>query len=122
MATVKCSLSKGLKLGDVYQKEVTLRELSAADIIEASEASEKMVQTMDGPVLIQSPARMGIELLSRQIDHIGAIKSPITTSMLGKLSADDLNILQHHANALDDLVAKEIASRGRDDAVSSGTA
>jgi len=114
MAKVEVTLQKGLMLGDKPQTIAVLHDLDAAQIIAAAEASEKLVETPDGPALVQSPARMGAELLSRQIECIGDIPGPISLSMLGKLSREDLARLQEKADTMDDAVAEVISSRGRD--------
>ncbi len=120
MARVEVTLQKGLLLDEKPQTLAVLRDLTAADIIEAAEASEKMVQTDDGPILVQSPARMGTELLGRQIEKIGDIPGPLSTSMIGKLSKDDLILLQEKAELLDDAIAEDISNRGRDDPAIAG--
>jgi len=115
MARVEVQLSKGLKLEEQAQTIAVLRELTAGDIIAASEAAEKLVQTVDGPMLVKSPARMGIELLTRQIESIGDIPAPISVNMLGMLCEEDLALLQGKADELDDAVAEAVNNRGRDD-------
>jgi len=115
MAKVEVQLSKGLKLGEQTQTLAVLRELTAGDIIAASEAAEKLVQTVDGPMFVQSPARMGIELLALQVERVGDIPAPISVNMLSMLCEEDLALLQDKADELDDAVAEAVSDRGRDD-------
>ena len=115
MAEVEVPLNTGLKSEGKRQKLAVLRSLAGADVLDAAEASEKLVQTNEGPVLVQSPARMGSELLRRQIKCVGTIPGPFSRSLLGKLSPEDLALLQEKAEDLDLAVAEDISRRGRDD-------
>ncbi|EJS83215.1 hypothetical protein AAUPMB_21767, partial [Pasteurella multocida subsp. multocida str. Anand1_buffalo] len=50
-------LQTGLMFGDEPQTEVTLRELTTGDLLDAEVAAERMVMSPDGvPVLVKSPA------------------------------------------------------------------
>ncbi|EJI0962862.1 TPA: hypothetical protein LZR68_005262, partial [Escherichia coli] len=88
--------SGGLKLKDglpfgtgdetEMQYDVTLRELTAGDLIDAQAAAEKLVMSKEGPVLVSSPSRMGLEMLRRQIASVGCIKGPLSLALMRKLS------------------------------------
>ncbi|MEE9357467.1 phage tail assembly protein [Candidatus Vondammii sp. HM_W22] len=115
------TLKHGLKQGDDTLVEATLRELSAGDIIDAREASEKLVMTPDGPGLVVSPTLLGAELLRRQIARIGNLQGPIDLVQLKRLHPEDLNRLQDKADELDEAVfaaaaMEGLSTRGRDDA------
>ena len=114
-------LPDGLKLNGVPQRKATLKKLTAMDVIEASEASEKLVHAAEGPMLVVSPSRMGAEVLARQIDRIGDIPGPFSASVFGKLSPADMDALQAAAESLDEAVAKEVSRRGRDDPAGAGS-
>ncbi|MBU1611929.1 MAG: phage tail assembly protein [Proteobacteria bacterium] len=118
MAQITITLFTGLKVGEEMLKDVTMRDVTAGDIIEANEESEKAVITTDGPQLVMSPTLVGLNVLRRQIVSIGNIKGPISISELKKLTPHDLNQLQVQADAMDDAVAaeiigKEMTKRGR---------
>lgn len=95
--------SGGLKLKDglpfgtgdetEMQYDVTLRELTAGDLIDARAAAEKLVMSKEGPVLVSSPSRMGLEMLRRQIASVGCIKGPLSLALMRKLSVDDFQRL-----------------------------
>ena len=116
MARIDVTLQKGLKAGDVPQLKAVLKDLTASEIIEAAEESEKAVYAPDGQLtLVHSPARMGVELLCRQIVNIGSINGPFDRSLLGKLSSADFAALQDKADELDVAEMKALNKRGRDD-------
>ncbi|ATG74326.1 hypothetical protein AN401_11745 [Zobellella denitrificans] len=96
------------------QYRVELRELTAGDIIEAEEASEKLMLGPNGPVLVSSPARMGTELLRRQVKRVGKLQG-LSLGQLKSLHPDDLELLNAQVVARDALLAREIADRGRAD-------
>lgn len=96
------------------QYRVELRELTAGDIIEAEEASEKLMMGPNGPVLVSSPARMGFELLRRQVARVGKLQG-LSLAQLKSLHPDDLERLNAQVAARDTLLAREIADRGRAD-------
>ncbi|WP_299733986.1 phage tail assembly protein [uncultured Endozoicomonas sp.] len=110
-------LKDGMTIGQGSETEthrhVILRQLGAADVMDAMEASERVVPTPDGYQLVSSPARMGLELLRRQVKKLGVMNGPLSLEDLRRLSSDDLSLLQAHVEALDTATAKEIESRGR---------
>lgn len=120
MAQVNVTLTHGLKLDEKPQLEAVLRSVTAGDIIEAGEESEKVVFTADGPVLVQSPTLTGAHLLRRQVVKIGEIPGPLTLGQLKKLDPEDFQALQAAAATLDAASVKaassEVTQRGRDDA------
>lgn len=75
------------------QYDVTFRELTAGDIIDAQLASERVVETKAGPQLVSSPSQMGLEMLRRQIAKVGVINGPLSLLMLKKLSQRDFHRL-----------------------------
>lgn len=101
------------------QYDVTFRELTAGDIIDAQLASERVVETRSGPQLVSSAAQMGFELLRRQIGSIGCIKGPLSMVMLKKLSPLDFERLSIASEMKDSAAAAKLAAeRGRVAAVS----
>ncbi|MEJ1402578.1 MAG: phage tail assembly protein [Candidatus Sedimenticola sp. (ex Thyasira tokunagai)] len=122
---ISVTLKHGLKQGDDTLMVATLRELSAGDIIEAREASEKLVMTPDGPSLVVSPTLLGAELLRRQIARIDNLQGPLDLVQLKRLNPEDLNQLQDKADELDEAVfaaaaMEGLSDRGRDDAAGAG--
>ena len=119
--TVK--LIDGLPFGEKddvqMQYDVTLRELTAGDLIDAQVASEKVVMTKEGPVLVSSPALMGLELLRRQIERVGCINGPLSLALIKKLSQQDFQRLSIVAEMRDEVLAASMSNaRGRVAAVS----
>ena len=122
MAATVVTLIHGLRVGESVLREAELRELTAGDILDAQDSAEKLVQTAAGPQLVASPARVGVELLRRQIVRIGAdrdaVAGPISLGEIRKLHPDDLELLQRTAAQLDAATAAEtghsVAKRGRD--------
>lgn len=123
MATISVQLQKGITVGEKVFKEAMLREPTAMDVIEATEASERIVMVPQGmdddgrpvmePQLVASPTMVGVNVLRRQIVSIGDFKAPIDDLLFQKLSPTDLNILQREALKLEK-ASLEVAQRGRD--------
>lgn len=116
MDQIKFDLKHGLKVGEDVLKEVTLREVNAGDIIKATEESEKLVfaqvaKDKTEPMLVTSPALMGINILRRQIASIGNLSGPVELSLFEKLSGDDLDLLQTKAEELETAALAETASQ-----------
>ena len=83
-------------------KKVTLRELTAADLFAAQEASEVLrVTPKDSIELVMSNARLGREILRRAIVSIGNLPGPISEKVLSKLSGRDYNTLVEAHNAFE---------------------
>jgi phage FluMu protein gp41 len=102
-------------IADDLHKEVELRDLTAADVLAASEAAERLMMTPTGYALVQSPTRAGTEMLKRQIARIGDLKDvEVTDSFLKGLHPDDLEALQRMADELG-RAAEATADRGRGD-------
>lgn len=101
------------------QYDITFRELTAGDIIDAQLASERVVETKQGPQLVSSPSQMGLEMLRRQIAKVGVINGPLSLLMLKKLSQRDFHRVSL-ATDLRDLAqaASMMPERGRVVAVS----
>ena len=117
MTTVKVTLEKGLKVGEVVDLEAEIREATAGDFIDASEESERLCATPDGNfALIASPSLVAIHILRRQIVRIGEYPGPITLAEMKKLSGGDLGRIQVKAEELDAAGVEKIADRGRDTA------
>ena len=124
MAQVEFSLKHGLPFGKgdeaVLQYDVVLRELTVGDIFSAQEESEKVVPTPDGYTLVVSPTLAGMHTLRRQLLQIGCIKGPLSIADLGRLNPEDLALINHQVEALDEAVIKEVSARGRPDAAPGG--
>ncbi|EAO1206232.1 hypothetical protein EX075_13790 [Salmonella enterica] len=117
------SLIDGLPYGTGADKEmqhhVSFRELTAGDMIDAQVASEKVVMTKEGPVLVSSPAMMGIEILRRQIAKVGCINGPLSLNQLKALSQQDFHRLTIATDVRDIALAASMSNdRGRVVAVS----
>ncbi|HHE3551637.1 phage tail assembly protein [Pasteurella multocida] len=115
-------LQTGLMFGDEPQTEVTLRELTTGDLLDAEVAAERMVMSPDGvPVLVKSPALFGYEILRRQIASIGKINGPISLKMLHSLISEDLNRISVFAETWEATKATQVVERGRLDAADTET-
>jgi Mu-like prophage FluMu protein gp41 len=117
------SLIKGLAYGVGAEKEmqyvVSFRELTAGDLIDAQVASEKVVMTKEGPVLVSSPALMGVEMLRRQIAKVGCINGPLSLTQLKALDPEDFQRLSIATDVRDIALAASMSNdRGRVVAVS----
>lgn len=114
MATMNVDLTRGLTIGEKTHTKATIREATAADLIDATDESEKIVKTPDGYQLVASPTQVGLNTLRRQIVNVGDYKGPLSMAELKKLSATDLSLLQETAQAMDAVSMAEITDRGRD--------
>ena len=112
MATVKCTLNAGITIKDVVHLEAEIREATAADLIDATDESEKLVRTPDGYELLASPTLVGLNTLRRQIVRIGEYKGPLSIAELKKLTATDLSLLQEKAVQLENASLEEVKDRG----------
>lgn len=117
------AIKDGLPFGQGDEREmqydVTLRDLTGKDIIEAELAAERVVDTRQGPQLVRSPAMISFEMLRRQIARIGRINGPLPMTLLRQLSQSDIERLllaQRLRNSA--LVSALSAESGRLDAVS----
>ena len=100
-------LSYGKGAEEVKQFDVELRELNAGDLIEAEQASERMVMTPKGP---------GYEMMRRSIAHIGIIQGPLSMALLKTLHQDDLELLLTATNVQSDTAiatVKQVIDEGR---------
>lgn len=113
MATVKVTLKTGLTIGETVHKEALLREVTAGDLIDATEESEKVVLTPDGYQLLVSNTLVGLNTLRRQIVSIGDHPGPLTISELGHLSGKDMNLLQQQAEILDSATLQGVEGAGK---------
>ena len=114
-------LADGLTVGSVTYTAAVLRQLNAGAVLAAAEAAERLVSTATGLELVSSPARMGAELLRRQVlrleDHNGGkFDGPLELAQLYGLSARDLESLNTAVRLLDTAAEKSLAGisdRGR---------
>jgi phage FluMu protein gp41 len=120
MAVMTFELKHGLKAmgsGDepLLYREVGLRELTAADLIEAQLDSEKVVVNNGKAVAYTSDVLYGLNLLCRQVAYIGEIQGPLDIKQLKRMHVDDLGMLQDKAQELDMALNEALADRGRSD-------
>lgn len=124
MAESTVTLHDGLKLGEHTYYEAVIREATAGDVMDAQEASEKLVfaPSSDGsgvePTLVTSPSKVSTEVLRRQIKRVGEISGPLSAEQLRKLSPGDMNRLMQATEELDGAAVNETQGRseqrGRD--------
>lgn len=108
------TLRDGLTIGETKHTEAEIREVTAGDLIEATEDGQRLVQTPEGEhILVSSDTLVGLHTLRRQIVRIGSYQGPLSMAELKKLSAWDLSLLHETAKRIDE-AAMEAASRGRD--------
>lgn len=110
---VRVELEDGLVVGSATYTVAVLRQLNAGAVLAAAEAAERLVSTATGLELVSSPARMGAELLRRQIarledDNGGKFDGPLSLEHLGKASARDLDSLNFAARMLDQGAEKSL--------------
>lgn len=114
MATVNVTLQTGLTIGEAVHVAAEIREATAGDLIDACLESERLVETKDGPQLVQSPTLVGLHTLRRQIVKVGDHPGPLGMPELRKLSSLDLSLLQEKARDLEVAALREVTARGRD--------
>lgn len=120
MARIELALRDGLPFGKgeeaVLQYDVTLRSLTAGDIIDARIESERVVETQAGPRLVTSNELMALNVLRRQVLRVGVISGPLSMAQLRLLSHGDLQLLEGEADAIEMAELNErLANRGRPD-------
>lgn len=98
-------------------REVGLRELTSADLIDAQLEAEKVVVQNGKAVAYTSDVLYGLNLLCRQVEYIGEIKGPLSMQLLKKLHVDDFGLLQSKAQELDLALTEALAERGRSNSV-----
>lgn len=118
MALTTFDLEHGLTGTDeegetLLYREVGLRELTSADLIDAQIDSEKVVVQHGKAIAYTSDVLYGLNLLCRQVEYIGQMKGPLSIKQLKKLHADDFSLLQAKAQELDMALAEALAARGR---------
>lgn len=140
MPVITGTLQHGIQVGQDLLKDFELHShLTAGQILEAKEASEKvMIANVNGrptPVCVESPARLGALMLCQQIKRIGTIAGPLDLVQFNLLHEEDLAIINLYADlaagamtrdelsdrleAMAQRASPEVTQRGRDD--SSGT-
>lgn len=122
MAEHTVTLDKGITIGSKSNKQAVLKELSAGDVIEAMQESERLIMVPgpngQEPRLVHSNALMGVHTLRRQVARLGEIEGPLEIDQLALLSDRDLETLQAAADAMDAAVAQAVSDRGRSNAAS----
>ena len=118
MALTTFELEHGLTGTDeegetLLYREVGLRELTSADLIDAQIDSEKVVVQHGKAIAYTSDVLYGLNLLCRQVEYIGQMKGPLSIKQLKKLHVDDFSLLQAKAQELDMALAEALAARGR---------
>jgi len=114
MATVQCMLITGLTIGETVHKLAEIREVTAGDLIDATDESERLVRTDEGDyILVASPTMVGLNTLRRQIVSIGDHQGPLTMGEIRKFSGADLNALQAQAQQLDQASLQGIDDAGK---------
>lgn len=104
---------KGSDEQSLLYREVGLRELTSADLIDAQLDAEKVVVQNGKAVAYTSDVLYGLNLLCRQVEYIGELPGPLTINMIKKLHVDDFGLLQRKAQELDMALAEALAERGR---------
>lgn len=114
MSIKEVKLKDGLTVGGVTHTDVSFKDLAVEDILEANEASERVITLPDGSVRVAtSEIRLGVELLRRRICKLGDLKMPLSMVEFKKLSEADLGILQDAVEELD--ILRKLAEQGRDE-------
>jgi phage FluMu protein gp41 len=122
--TLKTGLPFGKDEQRTLERDVELQFLTTAQLLDAEEASEKVVFDLQGqPTLTSSPFRFGLEVTRRRIKRIGQINGPLSRDLLGLLTPEDYELINKGIREMDaaqakTLAAGEMAERGRVQAVS----
>ena len=106
MAEITVTLIHGYKVGKETLKDAVLREVTAGDVIEAMEESEKIVMMPNEsgqlePQFVPSPTMVGVHVLRRQLKCIGNVSGPFDLAEIKRLYPVDLKLLQDKADELD---------------------
>ncbi|MQX36816.1 phage tail assembly protein [Roseospira navarrensis] len=110
MAEVTFDLLDGLTIGADIHTTVTLKEMSAGDILDAGMAAERPMRLADGSLaLMQSSTLLGLEGLRRQVARVGDRPGALTLTEIRSLSGRDLSLLQAHAAELDEAAGRALA-------------
>ncbi len=105
-------LTDGLRVGDTVHKEVEFKDITAGDILEATEAAERIVTTRNGhAAAVVSDARLGMEILRRRIAKFGTLEMPLSFEELKKVSERDIDALQNAVEELD--MTRKLSDLGR---------
>jgi len=124
MAKIEFDLKDGITVGGQQEKHVVLRELTAGDIIDAGEESEKVVYSPRGePTMVQSSVIMGAQIMCRQVAKLGTLQGPLDLDFLKKFTEADFSLLQLKCAELDSVAKKEVEvlnGRGRESDGSAG--
>lgn len=118
------TLKDGFKVGEKTYLKVSLRSLTAGDVMDANLDAERLEMapqmnadgqiTGYGPEYVKSPTLVAMHTLRRQVSIVGLLEAPLEMEMLRKLSPDDINLLTRIANAMD-TADLEAINRGRPD-------
>ncbi|SAP98046.1 Mu-like prophage FluMu protein gp41 [Klebsiella oxytoca] len=125
MAEMNITLKHGYVAGkgtddEIRYKEVTFRELTSKDVIDAQLEAERVVIGENGKAVAYcSEVLMGLGMLRRQIASVGEIPGPLSLKQIYAFHPEDLELLSSKAAALDDLLS-ETAGRGRPGAAGDG--
>lgn len=124
MTNEKITLKDGLKVGEKTYLTVSLKSLTAGDVMDANLDAERleMVPQMNaggaitgyGAEYVKSPTLVAMHTLRRQVSVVGLLDAPLEIEMLRKLSPDDINLLTGVANTMD-AADLEAITRGRSD-------
>jgi phage FluMu protein gp41 len=107
------TLHDGLKVGDHTYRQVTLRSLTAGQLMDAQRAAEQVYPVGSDFVVMASPVQMAAEVLAKKVQKIDDYPGPLTLQQLRSLSATDLDLLRAGADDLDTAIAASVAARGR---------
>lgn len=124
MAIQKVTLKDGIKAGEKVYLNVSIRNLTAGDVMDANLDAERleMVPQMDasgqvtgyGPEYVKSPTLVAMHSLRRQLSIDGFLAAPLELETLRLFTPDDINTLSRMANAMD-AADLEAIKRGRSD-------
>ncbi|HGY4723283.1 TPA: phage tail assembly protein [Citrobacter amalonaticus] len=125
MAEMNFELIHGFTTGkgttdEARHTTVSLRELTASDVIDAQLEAERVVLGDNGKAVAYcSEVLLGLALMRRQVAQVGAIPGPLDMKQLRQLHPADLELINDKAAAMDRML-DEVAARGRTDAAGSG--
>lgn len=115
MSRVEFDLIDGIKVGETVHKKTVIRNETAADMIAAVEAAEKLISTPDGYQLVSNPVLVGYLALGQQIISVGDVEGPFGRSRMGLFSGADMELLREKADGINEAAMRRLEGRGRSD-------
>lgn len=111
MVNIKILLENGLKVGDKIHKDCELKELNAREVYEINADAEEIRIIGKDTIIIQSPSKVAMATLRKQIAKLGDLTMPLSEEEFGSLSNTDLEIIQEASKQLNKALREKVSKR-----------